>query len=86
MAILYPGAPALVKLISGSGEKVVLDIGTWYMWLNAPFYAVLGILFNLRYSLQGLGRKLIPLVSSIIEFFGKILFVILLIPKMGIWA
>lgn len=83
MAILYPGAPALVKLISGSGEKVVLDIGTWYMWLNAPFYAVLGILFNLRYSLQGLGRKLIPLVSSIIEFFGKILFVILLIPKMG---
>lgn len=83
MAILYPGAPALVKLISGSSEKVVLDIGTWYMWLNAPFYAVLGILFNLRYSLQGLGRKLVPLVSSIIEFLGKILFVILVIPRTG---
>lgn len=83
MAILYPGAPSLVKAISGSSEKIVLDIGTWYMWLNAPFYAVLGILFNLRYSLQGLGRKLIPLVSSIIEFLGKILFVLLIIPKAG---
>lgn len=83
MAILYPGAPSLVKAISGSSEKIVLDIGTWYMWLNAPFYAVLGILFNLRYSLQGLGRKLIPLVSSIIEFLGKILFVILIIPRTG---
>ena len=61
----------------------MLEIGKWYMWLNAPFYAVLGILFNLRYSLQGLGRKLIPLVSSIIEFVGKILFVVLIIPHTG---
>ena len=83
MAILFPGAPALVSAMSGSKETVVLDIGTNYMRFNAPFYAVLGILFNLRYSLQGLGRKLIPLVSSMIEFFGKILFVILVIPEMG---
>lgn len=83
MVIIYPGAPFLVKAISGSGEQVVLDIGTWYMWINVPFYAVLGILFNLRNSLQGLGRKLIPLVSSVIEFAGKILFVILIIPKTG---
>lgn len=83
MVIIYPGAPFLVKAISGSGEQVVLDIGTWYMWINVPFYAVLGILFNLRNSLQGLGRKLIPLVSSVIEFAGKILFVILIIPRTG---
>lgn len=83
MAVLYPGAPWLAKFISGSKETVVLEIGKWYMWLNAPFYAVLGILFNLRYSLQGLGRKLIPLVSSIIEFVGKILFVVLIIPHTG---
>lgn len=83
MVIIYPCAPFLVKAISGSGERVVLDIGTWYMWLNVPFYAVLGILANLRNSLQGLGRKLIPLVSSVIEFVGKILFVVLIIPKTG---
>ncbi len=83
MVILYPFAPFLVKAISGSDEQVVLDIGAWYMRLNAPFYAALGVLFNLRNSLQGLGRKLIPLVSSVIEFAGKILFVILIIPKTG---
>lgn len=83
MALLYPGAPFLASFISGSKETVVLEIGKWYMWLNAPFYAVLGILFNLRYSLQGLGRKLIPLVSSVIELVGKILFVVLIIPHTG---
>lgn len=83
MLVLYTSAPFLVKWISGSNEQVVLDIGTWYMRLNAPFYAVLGVLFNLRYSLQGLGRKVIPLVSSIIEFVGKILFVVFIIPSIG---
>ncbi len=51
--------------------------------MNGPFYCVVGILFNLRNALQGLGRKVIPLVSSIIEFFGKIVFVWLFIPFLG---
>lgn len=83
MLILYPGAPALIAMISGSEEAVVLDIGTKYMWFTAPFYMVLGILFNLRYSLQAIGQKLLPLVSSIIEFFGKVIFSMLIIPKLG---
>ena len=83
MAILYPGAPAAIALISGSKEHVVLDIGTRYLRFTAPFYAVLGILFNLRYSLQAIGRKLLPLVSSIIEFLGKIVFAVIVIPKLG---
>ena len=83
MAILYPGAPAAIALISGSKEQVVLDIGTRYLWFTAPFYAVLGILFDLRYSLQAIGQKLLPLVSSIIEFLGKIVFAIIIIPILG---
>lgn len=83
MAVLYPGAPAAIALISGSDEHVVLDIGTRYLRFTAPFYAVLGILFNLRYSLQAIGRKLLPLVSSIIEFLGKIVFAVIVIPKLG---
>ena len=83
MLILYPGAPAIIGLISGSEEQVVLDIGTRYMWFTAPFYIVLGILFNLRYSLQAIGRKLLPLVSSVIECLGKIVFAAVVIPKLG---
>ena len=81
--ILWFAAPFLVKLLSGSSEPTVIDNGTLYLRINAPFYAVLGILLNLRNSLQGLGMKIIPLVSSVIECFGKIIFVILFIPILG---
>lgn len=81
--VLFFVAPTLVKVLSGSSEDIVISNGARYLRLNAPFYGVLGVLLNLRYSLQGLGKKVVPLVSSIIEFFGKIIFVILVIPSMG---
>ena len=34
-----------------------------------------------RFALQGIGQKLLPLISSVIEFLGKILFVVVFIPK-----
>ena len=38
---------------------------------------------NLRYGMQGLGEKVVPIVSSGIELAGKILFAIFIIPKLG---
>ena len=73
--------PSLVKLISGSSESIVLDNGTLYLMIVGPFYAILGILMQTRYALQGLGQKLLPLVSSVIEFIGKIIFVFVFIPQ-----
>ena len=81
--ILFFISPIIVKILSGSSEVLVIENGARYLRMNAPFYGVLGILLNLRYSLQGLGQKITPLLSSIIEFVGKILFVILIIPKTG---
>ncbi len=72
---------SLVKMISGSNESVVLQNGTLYLIIVGPFYAVLGVLMQTRYALQGIGQKLLPLISSIIEFFGKIVFVVFLIPR-----
>lgn len=74
-------APAMVKLISGSSEPVVLKNGALYLQVVGPFYAILGVLIQTRNALQGIGQKLLPLISSVIEFFGKIIFVIALIPK-----
>lgn len=71
----------LVKFISGSNQEVVLHNGTLYLTIVGPFYAILGILMQTRYALQGIGQKLLPLVSSVIEFFGKIIFVIFFIPR-----
>lgn len=79
--ILWVGAPTLVKLISGSSESVVIQNGSMYLFIVGPFYAILGALFDTRFALQGLGMKILPLISSVIELIGKIIFVVLLIPR-----
>lgn len=80
-AVMWICAPAMVAWISGSGEAVLLENGARYLRFVTPFYVVLGILLDTRFALQGLGMKLLPLISSVIEFFGKILFVAALIPR-----
>lgn len=71
----------MVKLVSGSSETVVLENGARYLRWNAPFYSVLGVLLSTRYALQSMGQKVLPLLSSIIEFCGKIIFVLVFIPR-----
>ena len=80
-AILFTSAPALVKLISGSTNPVILGNGSKMLYIVGPFYAVLGVLMQTRFALQGLGSKLIPMISSVIELIGKILFVAVFIPR-----
>ncbi len=84
--ILFLFAPQLVKWISGSSESVVIDNGAMYLRVVGPFYAVLGILMQTRYALQGIGQKILPLISSIIELVGKIIFVVAFIPSFGYTA
>ena len=42
---------------------------------------VLGVLLASRYALQSMGEKVLPLLSSVIEFLGKIVFVVVFIPR-----
>ncbi len=79
-------AKILISAISGSSNQEVISYGSKYIIFMQPFYAVLGILVATRNSLQGLGSKIVPLFSSVIEFLGKVLFTVLIIPKTGIWG
>lgn len=74
-------APAMVSFISSSHNPTIVNNGSLYLRIVAPNYAVLGVLMQTRSALQGIGQKILPLISSVIEFFGKILFVIAFIPK-----
>lgn len=74
-------APAMVRFISSSNNPTIVNNGSLYLRIVAPNYAVLGILMQTRSALQGIGQKILPLISSVIEFFGKILFVIVFIPR-----
>ena len=62
---------------------MILNNGAKMLRIVGPFYAVLGVLMQTRFALQGLGSKLIPLISSVIELIGKILFVTIFIPRFG---
>lgn len=79
--VLLLFAKDFIKLISGSNEAIVLSNGSLYLVIVGPFYAVLGVLMQTRYALQGLGKKMLPLISSVIEFVGKIIFVLVFIPQ-----
>ena len=79
--LMRVAASWMVAFVSGSSEPVVLENGARYLIWNAPFYSVLGILLSTRYALQSLGNKVLPLFSSVIELVGKVIFVVLLIPK-----
>ena len=81
--LMRVAAPWMVAFVSGSSEPIVLENGARYLLWNAPFYAVLGILLSTRYALQSLGNKVLPLFSSVIELVGKVVFVLLFIPKFG---
>jgi len=79
--ILLLSARSLVQLVSGSQEAIVLNNGSLYLMIVGPFYAILGILMQTRFALQGLGQKMLPLFSSVIEFVGKVIFVLVFIPQ-----
>ncbi len=81
--IVYLTSSLLIRFTSGSEEVLVIVTGQKYLLWNAPFYFVVGVLFVSRYTLQGLGEKVLPLISSVIELILKIVFVVVLIPKMG---
>lgn len=84
--VLLLFANSLVHLISGSTEDVVINNGSLYLKIVGPFYMILGILMQTRFALQGIGQKMLPLISSVIEFVGKIIFVIAFIPRFGYLA
>ena len=80
---LFFSSPYLNELITGSNDEELIYQASLYLKISSAFYPFLAILLVLRNALQGLGQKMMPLVSSIIEMLGKILFVIFIIPSAG---
>ncbi len=77
------GSGLMVQLLSGTKDPVVLNCATNYIRINLPFFFVLSILLVLRSSLQSVGRKLIPVIGSIVELIAKFLAVIVIVPMFG---
>ena len=82
-ALLFFTSPSLTSFISGSTNPDLIANASLYLQISSCFYPILASLIILRNSLQGMGKKLTPLTSSFIELFGKIFFVLWIIPHTG---
>ena len=64
-------------------ETEVIQLAVQYMRVNALFYPVLGILFILRNSLQGMGYSLMPMMAGASELVARSCVCFLLVPVFG---
>lgn len=75
--------PSLIRLVAGTSSAAIIDPAVRYIRISVTCFYVLGPLFVLRCAMQGMGRKIVPVLSSSIEMVGKIVAVIILAPRLG---
>lgn len=73
----------LIKITTGTKSPDVIKNGVLSLRIHMPCYAPLGILFVIRTSLQAMGKKIVPIISSAMELGIKIISAIILIPALG---
>lgn len=83
MATCYAFGRVLVVAITGTADTVIIDNALMYLKINTPFYFTLGLLFNLRFSIQSIDSKIPPLISSSLELVSKIIAAFVLIKHYG---
>ena len=74
---------AMVYALTGTQNAEVADTTMRYLLINVPFYFVLNVLLVLRNSLQGMGRKIVPLAASFTELAGKFIAAFIMAPMLG---
>ena len=83
IAFTWLFARGIVTWIASTDNMMICDNATMYCRVMTLFFPVLGPLFILRCSLQGVGRKMVPLVSSGMELTIKVLSATWLVPWLG---
>lgn len=80
IVICYLSGEAVIRWITNTNDQEIIDAAVMYIRVGVVFFYVLGPLFILRCSLQGMGRKIIPVCSSILEMVVKVLSANFLVP------
>lgn len=83
LLLSYTLSPALVRMVTGTVNAVVLENASYYLKVDTLFYVIPVAIAILRNTLQGIGDHTTPIVSSGIECVGKVLIVFLLVPPLG---
>ena len=79
----YTIGPWLVYLVTGTHNDVVITNATNYLKFVTIFYFVTAVICIVRNAMQGLGERIVPLISSSLEMLGKIVIAATLVPLLG---
>ncbi len=76
----------IVGLFIGSEKTSVIKIAHDYLFVSTIFYFFLGQIFIFRNALQGIGKPLIPLTSSLAELMIRSFAAVYLAVEFGYWG
>lgn len=76
----------LIFLVTGSHSSEVLHWGELYLRVDCILYMITAFICILRNMLQGVGDHITPVVSSMIELLGKVIFAKMMTPIFGYWG
>ena len=73
----------LMVWLTGTADEQIIRNALLNLRLSTACFFPLGALFVLRYSMQAMGHKVLPVLSSTIELVGKIVSAAALVPALG---
>lgn len=82
----YTVAPWLIRTVTATQKKDIIDTASLYLRVNTPFYYVPTVICLFRNSMQGFGDNRTPVISSSLEMIGKVLIALLLAPAIGYYG
>ncbi|MBE5778770.1 MAG: MATE family efflux transporter [Clostridiales bacterium] len=83
VAVFFLFGRQLIHFTTGTTDTDILKNAVLSLRINCVLYPVLGVLFCMRNTMQAMGHKVIPVLSSVIELIMKLIAVALFIPKWG---
>lgn len=86
LLLTYTIVPEFVRLLISSDNQYVIDMASLYLRVNCLLYFVTAMITIIRNSMQGIGDRVTPIISSSIELAGKVLITLFLVPRLGYWG
>lgn len=83
IVICFVFGEGIIRWLTSTDDMEIIQASVMYIHVSVVFFYMLGPLFVLRCSLQGMGRKVVPVCSSVLEMCVKILSAMLLVPALG---
>ena len=72
IVLVYAFCTQMINFVTSTQNKEIVNTAKTYLYINMPFFPALGVLYVMRTAIQGIGKRIAPLVSSSIELLSKV--------------